>query len=87
MRLDPEDFVKRLIAHLEAKSEGVPGLESRLPVRGGEMTARMMPFQPGQKRLGKMSEEPAAVVDLSEARRSRAQSRTVSGVFVYTARL
>lgn len=77
-----DDIVQRLRRRLGSHLEDVAATGG-----AGAMTARILTFQPPQGRVEPEAEEPADVVDLSGARSQRRRARTVSGIFVYAARL
>ena len=87
MTLRPEDIVKRLIDHMASQDAELQADFAAVPEDAGQMTAHILRFGP-QRRLSREADgEPARVLDLRDARKARAQARTVSGIFVYTARL
>lgn len=82
-----DDIVQRLIAQLDAAGEGPRPSVDFMPSAVGAMTARVLPFRQARRGKGEVTAEPGAVVDLPEVRKARADAKTVSGMFVYTARL
>lgn len=82
-----DDIVRRLIDQLESQDREHLAGAVDVSERGGEMTARLLPFLPSPSRQGQAAGEPACVLSLSDAREARARSRTVSGMFAYIARL
>lgn len=54
---------------------------------GGPMTARILSWQQGQGGRGGPRHQTGTVHDLQLARKARAAARTVSGMFIYAARL
>lgn len=82
-----DDIVRRLFDQLESQDRQHRAGAVDASERGGEMTARLLPFAPSPSRPSQPAGEPSCVLSLSDAREARARSRTVSGMFAYIARL
>ena len=82
-----DDIVKNLIDRLDAQKEDARPSVDPAACEAGSMTARILPFRQSEGGASETRHQSAAVLDLPRARRARASARTVSGMFIYTARL